>query len=168
MWCRECALPGLPFSLGYLGFLALVEWMWCPLLLCVLGPRITGGSRYYIGGSAGNRPRTSNTSEVPATGRNSFRPKNLQLQSSQHVSTHPAKAQTHSYSNSIAIPTVAEAGPRTQSNKGRHSHSTSARNPRYPSEKGNPGRAHSQHHKRITRTDESTTCLLYTSPSPRD
>ena len=49
------------------------------LLCCVsLGRGITGGSRYYIGGSAGNRPRTSNTSEVqaPAIGRNSFRPNN--------------------------------------------------------------------------------------------
>ena len=77
-------------------------------LCCVItGPRITSGSRYYIGGSAGNRPadvpappttqrhqvETRFDPTIPASSSNAFR--RIQL------------AQTYSYS----IATVAEAGP---------------------------------------------------------
>ena len=107
-------------------------------MLHIIGPRITGRSCYYIGGSAGNRPRMSNTSE-----------KNSQLiYQEERITTHSnpflrlpatrthfdASSKRHSYA------AIAEAGPE-------HSGSglpNSSKNP-WEAEKSTPTKVTHQH-----------------------
>ena len=106
------------------------------ICVCVItGSRITGRSRYYIGGSAGNRPRTSKHLRTPTKQHGSKLVSTQTIQPSFKLKrVWTRRASTRPIATSIA--TAAEAGPEQQ---GYHTHFRVQGIAEFPTGKGNPG-----------------------------